>query len=268
MKITVLVENTSCFREYRKEMGLSLFIKTTGHNILFDSGLGNGFIRNAEKMGVDLRQVDLAFISHGHDDHGRRINEFLQINPSAPVYVQKSAFGPIYAEDKGRILYAGLDRRLVDNPRFVKLDGTTAIGGELQIIAGIPPKKEIKDLLVKKNGEYLPDTFEHEQSLVISENGKNVLVTGCSHCGIDRILQAAKNACGRIDAVVGGFHLIAYDFDNPQDLAEIDDLARKLASEQTMYYTCHCTGTAGYTRLKRIMGEKVGYLSTGNTIVI
>jgi 7,8-dihydropterin-6-yl-methyl-4-(beta-D-ribofuranosyl)aminobenzene 5'-phosphate synthase len=266
MKITVLVEDTSSFKEYEKERGLSFYIATENHKILFDCGLGSKFSKNADKMAIDLSSVDIAFISHGHLDHGRGLYDFIRVNKSAPIYIQTTTFGRYYGKKNDKLYYAGLNQKLLTNPRLTFINGSTKIDNELQIISKVPPIKEIKNLFMKVNANYLPDTFEHEQSLVISENNKQVLISGCSHCGIDRILSKAIEICGKIDFVLGGFHLIQYDFDRIDDLVEIDTLAKNLMARDSMYYTCHCTSTRGYSYLKSSMGDRLGYLSTGNTI--
>lgn len=268
MKITVLVEDTSSFNEYKKEKGLSLYIATENHKILFDCGLGSKFSKNAKKMAIDLSNVDIVFISHGHLDHGRGLDEFIKVNKTAVIYIQTTTFGQYYGKKNDKLYYGGLNQKLLTNPRLTFSNGSTKIDNELQIISKVPPKKEIKNLFMKVSGNYIPDTFEHEQSLVISENGKKVLISGCSHCGIDRILSRAIETCGKIDYVLGGFHLIQYDFDNTDDLAEIDTLAKDLLMDDIIYYTCHCTSTRGYSYLKKSMGDRIGHLSTGNTINI
>jgi 7,8-dihydropterin-6-yl-methyl-4-(beta-D-ribofuranosyl)aminobenzene 5'-phosphate synthase len=268
MKITCLIEDTSCFSEYDKESGLSLYISTDSENILFDFGIEDKFLKNARKLPVDIKGVDKAFISHGHYDHGGGAGAFLEANADTPIYIQKSAFGKYYARIKGNLKYGGFDQDLAHNPRFVNLEGTTKIGEDLHIISDVHPKNTVESLLMEKDGEIIPDTFEHEQSLVISENGKKTLISGCSHCGIDHILAKAQEICGKIDFLIGGFHLISYDFSNSNDLAVIDTLARNLLSEGVMCYTCHCTSTKGYVRLKNIMGDNISYLSTGTTIKI
>ena len=69
MVITVLAENRAC-GPVSCAHGLSLHIETGSRRILFDFGPdGDLLLRNAEALGVDLARVDLAFLSHGHDDH-------------------------------------------------------------------------------------------------------------------------------------------------------------------------------------------------------
>ena len=64
MKITSLLENTAAHPLVGAEHGLSLYIETEKHRILFDIGQTDLFARNAEALGVDLSQVDLAVLSH------------------------------------------------------------------------------------------------------------------------------------------------------------------------------------------------------------
>ena len=93
MKITCLAENTTSRPDIEAEHGLSLYIETNGKKILFDMGQGELFIRNAKRLGIDLSDVDIAVISHGHYDHGGGLRSFLEINKKAPVYISEHAFG-------------------------------------------------------------------------------------------------------------------------------------------------------------------------------
>ena len=88
------VEGCGCEPEH----GVSLYIETgNGLKVLFDTGQSDLFARNAARLGIDLREVDLAVISHGHYDHGGGLNEFLRINTKAPVYIRESALGEHYS---------------------------------------------------------------------------------------------------------------------------------------------------------------------------
>ena len=66
MIIKTLAENTSLTEDFGNEHGLSLYIETKGHKILFDVGASNLFLQNAQKLGVNISDVDFLVISHGH----------------------------------------------------------------------------------------------------------------------------------------------------------------------------------------------------------
>ena len=59
MKITTLLENTSARPELSAEHGLSLYIETAEHRILFDMGQTALFSHNASVLGIDLAAVDI-----------------------------------------------------------------------------------------------------------------------------------------------------------------------------------------------------------------
>ena len=77
MRIVTLLENnispraaiTADTNELKNAHGLSLYLETADHRILFDMGPGDEIAHNARNLGIDLAAVDLASISHGHYDH-------------------------------------------------------------------------------------------------------------------------------------------------------------------------------------------------------
>lgn len=70
MKITILVDNTALFdRYFTAEHGFSAFIETSDCRVLFDTGYSGAAIANAEKLGIDLLNLDYIILSHGHIDH-------------------------------------------------------------------------------------------------------------------------------------------------------------------------------------------------------
>ena len=67
MKLTVLTDNTARIDAYYlAEAGVSYYIQDGGKNILFDTGYSDVYVRNAEAMQIDLRQLDTIVFSHGH----------------------------------------------------------------------------------------------------------------------------------------------------------------------------------------------------------
>ena len=91
MKIVALMEDTKGNELCMYEHGLSLYIETQKHHLLFDTGASEKTIKNAQQLGIDLRQVDTVILSHGHYDHAGGIIPFSKINPSAKIWMQKKS---------------------------------------------------------------------------------------------------------------------------------------------------------------------------------
>ena len=97
MKIITLMEDTACAPDFACEHGLSFYIEANGKKLLFDMGQTGLFLQNAAACGVQLDEVDTAFISHGHYDHGGGLAAFLGVNDHAPVYLHEKAFEPHFS---------------------------------------------------------------------------------------------------------------------------------------------------------------------------
>ena len=287
MKITVLTENTiSKNAEISKlhlqgEHGLSLFIQTQNKNILFDMGQTNLFAKNASLLGIDLQTVDFAILSHGHYDHGGLssplpatlkneyfgIEAFAHINQKAPIFINSNAFSQNYNANKK---YIGLNQELLKSKiaeRFVFVQDEKEITQNIKLFSCNSYKKSVATnafgLMQLQNGTFIPDNFNHEHYLLIQENDKKILISGCSHKGILNIVEWFKP-----DFLIGGFHFKSLDVENPCQKLELESYAKKLASYNTKYFTCHCIGTQQFEILKSIMKEKVEYISTGDVINI
>lgn len=273
MIVKALAENTSCSEDLGCEHGLSLYIEALGRKILFDMGQGTLFAENAKKMDVDLSKVEIAVISHGHYDHGGGLRTFLELNDKAKIYLQKGAFEKHYSDDPGRKVYIGLDERLLPNDRFVLCDGSAEIARGLELLSSVcgswPVPSGNAELLMKVGETYLSDDFSHEQSLIVRENEKTLLISGCAHRGILNILEcygALKG--GAPDYVIGGFHLSAPGKNEDEAPETVSKVAEALNRAKTKYYTCHCTGAASYKRLKSVLGDKIDYLSAGSGLAL
>jgi 7,8-dihydropterin-6-yl-methyl-4-(beta-D-ribofuranosyl)aminobenzene 5'-phosphate synthase len=258
MKIISLLENTPSSPAVACEHGLSLYIETDTRRILFDMGQTDLFARNAETLGVDLSAVDTAILSHGHYDHGGGLSTFLAVNSAAPIYLSSAAFRPHYNAAQKNI---GLDTSLSSHPRLRAVDGDLPLGDGLTLLSpcGRPRRHSLGSFgLTERVGDtFIPDDFRHEQYLLIQENTKRVLVSGCSHAGILDIVEWFTP-----DVLVGGFHVSKMLCG--EDLAAI---ARSLAARETDYYTCHCTGVEQYGFMGRYM-PRLRYLACGESIVI
>ena len=274
MKIKTLSENTSISENIGHEHGLSLCIETEKHKLMFDTGGSDLFAQNAQKMGVDLKEVDTVIISHGHYDHGGGLRAFLELNTKAAIFLQETAFDAHFANSTNGVKkYIGLDVNLLPNERFRFVKDELQIDEELYLYSPDKGGKFLpsgnQDLFMIKNQELFRDDFSHEQNLVITEAGKRVLFAGCAHRGIVNILEhlvCKKNI--EPDVVIGGFHLYNRASDQSENLELVENIAEALLAHKAKFYTCHCTGMDSYHVLKSRMNDRLDYLSAGSEVQI
>ena len=224
MRITVLSDNLPA-RGLEAEWGLSLYLEYQGHALLLDTGASDLFARNAEALGLDLGAVAFGVLSHAHWDHANGMDAFFARNPSAPFYLQASC-GEVCFDHS-----PGLARR-----------GAAA------------------GMFCLRAGQWVPDDFSHEQTLVLETPRGLVLLSSCCHAGADTIIREVQAAFpGRpIQAIVGGFHL----YETPDQ--EVRALARRLRDTGVaQVLTGHCTGERGFALLREELGAQVTQFSTG-----
>lgn len=196
MRIINLIENTSADNGCMCEHGLSFYIETAKHKLLVDTGATGAFLENAQKLSVDLSQVDTVILSHGHYDHGGGLLAFAALNPNAKIYVRENAFGGFYhvraqkqmPEDKEvsavsgstpetvvavKKRYIGLAPEIAELPQIVRVRGNLMIDEELFLftnVSGNRAKPAGNDELMEEcDGALFQDDFSHEQYLVITD---------------------------------------------------------------------------------------------------
>ena len=273
MIIKTLVENTSISKDFGNEHGLSLYIETNALKILFDVGASELFLENAKKLDVNISDIDYLIISHGHYDHGGGLRMFFKENTKAKVFLQCFAFEKYHAlRPNDTLEFIGLEEELKQNRQIVLTSDQFFISKGIQVFSNVVQRetqpKSNRGLLTEQNERMIDDTFAHEQNLIIEEDGKTLLVTGCAHNGIINILEHFQKIKGRMpDYVIGGFHLSSRSGGN-EDSDMIDRIGKYLMATKAKFYTCHCTGIEAYERLKSVMGDNIDYLSTGSEITI
>ena len=263
MRICVLMENTALDPGLTAEHGLSLYIEANGKKILFDAGQTEAFADNAAAMGVDLSQVDLCILSHGHYDHSGGLLRFLELNDHAPIYMHQRAAEPHY---NGTVKYIGINPALTGHPRIRLTGDELNLGDGLLLctcnarICGCPASA--RGMTVKLGENFAQDDFSHEQYLTIEENGRRVVISGCSHKGILNIVDWLKP-----DVLVGGFHFMKLD-PSGSDADWMTNAAHRLLANDCIYYTGHCTGEAAFAFLKAHMGKQLHAIPAGTIIHI
>ena len=273
VKIIVLLENTTESSKLKCKHGLSLYAETENHKILFDMGPNDFFLRNAETLGLDIADIDIAVISHGHVDHCGGLKYFLEKNRKAKIYLRPQALEEHYVKVIGIPFYAGIDRTLLSADRFVFTDDLHLIDDEITLFSSVtgqfPLPGSDGNLFVKRHSRMVPDDFCHEQDLIITSGNKKILICGCAHAGIVNIVRRAKTLFGyEPTAVIGGMHLYEPTKRRYESNSYIDSVADALAESRSSYYTCHCTGEKAYVEMKARLGSRLTYLRAGAELQI
>lgn len=274
MRIINLIENTEGAPGCVFMHGLSFYAETKKHKLLVDAGPSADFLENAKRLKIDLRQVDTVILSHGHYDHGGGILPFAKENPNARIWMQKAATGQYYADDGAELGYRfiGINPKIEELPQVRFAEGDYRLDEELSLFVmdqnRYPVPSTNKRILEKVGEDYVRDPFRHEHALVIKEDGRSVVLSGCAHNGILNVVDNYVRKYGEEpDLVISGFHLMKKTEYRKDQLREIDNIAEKLLElKRTRFVTCHCTGLLAYERMKEIMGERLSYVHSGEEI--
>ena len=273
MKIVTLIENTSASEAYEYEHGLSIYIETKNRKILMDTGASDAFLKNADRMGLDLTKVDMLILSHGHYDHTGGVLHFVKRNPNAKIYMRPDAKKEFYHLHQNGAKYIGMDERIGELSQIVHTKAYETLDQGITLFSDIQgrrlwPQGNLR-LKCLENGLYEQDTFDHEQVLVIQEDGKSILLSGCAHNGILNILDKYFEIYGSApDMVISGFHMKKNTPLTEAEKAVVRETAAELKTmKNTIFYSGHCTGEEAFSIMKEIMGEQLCALHSGKCIV-
>ncbi len=272
MKITVLSDNISPDKSSLKsEWGLSFHIEQNGKAYLLDTGASSLFSKNAEKLGIDLSQVDMGILSHSHYDHADGMGEFFTLNKTALFYIsskcEDNCYGKRFIFSKYIGIKKGLTKKYKD--RIVRVKGSIKLCDGVHLICHTSDNLQAtgkKTGLYKKiNGRLTPDDFDHEQSLVFETEKGLIIFNSCSHAGPQNILREIKSAFPEKNmyAYFGGLHLYKSSEKEIRHMAEV-----LKESTLQLIVTGHCTGDKAYKILKETLGDRLSQLSVGKVIEI
>src|ERR1700736_5914083 len=266
-QITILYDAFGTDPSMTKDWGFSALVEIAGKRILFDTGNdAEIFAANVKAKGVDLKTLDFVVLSHRHSDHMAGLNYVLSVNPTVKIYAPKEGFGiygsslpsSFYRKDENlppeMRYYGGTPPQIMkfgaawQGGNFELIDKTTEIAPGITLIALVsdaPGTKELKEL-----------------SLAVNTSEGVVLVVGCSHPGIERIVEAAVAVNPKIRLIVGGFHLVAA----PDDLIAKAVAALKDTFKVENVAPGHCTGEPTFTALKQAFGNRYLYAGLGTSL--
>ena len=178
LSITIVSDNNSYDQNLETAWGFSAFVKGAEKTILFDTGVdGPILLRNMEKLNINPKEIDVVVLSHIHQDHVGGLESFLGENSDVDVYVPQS-FPVSFKEN---------------------IEKSGAMVSEVDDVSKICKN-------VYSTGEM--GMFIKEQSLIIKTDKGLIVVTGCAHPGIVKIIKKTKESVkDDVLLVLGGFHL-------------------------------------------------------------
>lgn len=267
----ILVDNITK-NEWKAEWGLAVYIEYDGRKILLDTGTTGVFAENADSMGISLADVEFGVLSHAHYDHADGLEEFFSRNRTAKFYLRAGTKENCYRK-KNFLFKKYIGIREGSLKTFA--DRIVYVEGDYEAVPGVtllPHKSPGLEKVGKRAGMYVkeghiwkPDSFAHEQSLVIDTKKGLVIFNSCSHGGADNIInETIKTYPGRkIYALIGGFHLFRSTDEEVRSL-----ITRIRATGIERIYTGHCTGQRAMELLKEGLGEMAQQIYTGLEIVV
>ncbi len=266
MEIRILIDNKKD-RGLVSEWGFCVYIEKDNKKILLDTGASNRYLINANKLGIDISDVDYAVLSHSHIDHSGGYDSFFKVNSKAKLYISKNSTSQCYCKIGFLKFNVGIPQNILDNykDRIVYVNGLYELTDNIYIMEHLKRDYKNKLLLKKVNNKYVYDDFSHEQNLIIDTMKGLVVLNSCSHIGIDEILKEVKTAFPdkKIYMMVGGLHLAGKS--KKYDMA----LADRIKELDVDYiYTGHCTKEKAYKILKKELGEKIIQVKCGMKIDI
>lgn len=276
MKLTALIENKAT-GNLIGEHGLAVHIEYNGKQYLLDTGASNKFMDNANQLGIDLKNIETAILSHCHYDHSSGYVGFFSKNSKAKVYLQSAARELCYAKMGLTKIYNGIPQGILNtyNDRFVFVDGDYQIDEGIWLIShktiGLAVKGKKAHMYRKTEKGFVPDDLQHEQSLVFEVGNGLVILNSCCHGGVDNIIEEVMEMFHgkEVLAIIGGFHLMGITgtksmSGKPKDVRA---LGKRLFDLNIKHiYTGHCTGNPAYKILKEELGERLQYFSTGTIV--
>jgi 7,8-dihydropterin-6-yl-methyl-4-(beta-D-ribofuranosyl)aminobenzene 5'-phosphate synthase len=267
-KVTILYDAFGDSKELTKDWGYSALVEHDGKRILFDTGNNAAiFEHNVKALAVDLTKLDFVVISHRHADHTAGLRYVLSVNPNVTVYVPSdgaNGFGGapfpttyLRADESlpAKMRYFGgtapehfTSGRLYDTGNFVLVNQLMEVSPGIFLVRSVSQNAGTLEL--------------PELTLAIKRPNGLLLVDGCSHAGIEAILEAASAVDPRTEIVFGGLHLVT----TPVEV--IDALVENLRTKWKVQKIApgHCTGEPAFARLKKAYGDNYFYAGLGEKV--
>ncbi len=267
------------FRSPIAEHGFSLLIRVFSsgktHTILYDTGSSpEGIITNANRMGLDLSEIESIVLSHGHYDHSGGLLATLKAidKENLPIFVHEDMF-----KTRGSAEPDGTVRELPEFPsedrvkpaKYIRTKQPHVLANSTVMISGEVPRKTsfeqgLPRHMVFVDGKWQPDPLIwDDRAIVLNVKQKGLVVlSGCAHAGIINTTHHAQQLTGvkQIHAIIGGFHLAGKDCET-----RIKPTVEQLKQlDPTIVAPSHCTGWRGICTIAKELPKAFVWNSVGS----
>jgi 7,8-dihydropterin-6-yl-methyl-4-(beta-D-ribofuranosyl)aminobenzene 5'-phosphate synthase len=233
IRITLVYDNYPYKDGLGTAWGFSAYITYKDQNILFDSGgSGSLLLSNLAALKISPSEIQNVVLSHEHNDHTGGLQSLLNAGADPNLYIPPSFSSGF------KNLFQDQTRMIEVNPGMGIIEGIYSLGE----MPGPPP----------------------EQGLVIDTAEGLLIITGCAHPGVDKmVLEAKRQYQKEIYLVLGGFHL-----GNASD-SRINQIINVFQEAGVKHVApCHCTGDRAIGMFRNAFGEDFIRVGVGAVISV
>lgn len=233
LTITIIYDNNPHNPKLDDAWGFSALVQHHGKQVLFDTG-GDGqiLLANMQQLQINPQEINAVILSHYHGDHIKGLQDILALESKPTVYIPPSF------PDRFRRKVSKLTTT-IDVTTGQSITETMFTSGEIN--SSIP-----------------------EQALAVKTVKGLVIITGCAHPGIVRIVETIRSLLnGPVYLVVGGFHLGRL---SRRKISAILEDFRRLGVIKVA--PCHCTGNRASAMFADEFKEDFIKIGVGSVIKI
>jgi len=262
--LKILIENTKpAGSELIAEHGLSIFVESARTKFIFDCGHTGAAFDNAKVLGVDLRGIKFAVLSHSHYDHAGGFPKLLDVAPIEKIYTGENFWEEKFSRTDDGFKYrgCGFDEKFLASRNIAQeiCRDVLELEENIWLVGNFKRRYDFETIPEKfvRGDKKNPDDFSDEIILVLREGDGLAIVTACAHSGILNIVADVRERFSLpINSVIGGLHLTG---------ATPERILRTLAELKVLgvkkILPCHCSG-------EEFMNNFSDRITTGSIIKI